>query len=37
MAWRLGIRDLLGELMNEGAVITGFVRSGWYVVERELQ
>jgi predicted GNAT superfamily acetyltransferase len=37
MAWRLAIRDLLGELMNEGAVITGFVRSGWYIVEREVQ
>jgi predicted GNAT superfamily acetyltransferase len=37
MAWRLGIRDMLGGLMNQGAVITGFVRSGWYVVERRVQ
>lgn len=34
MDWRLGIRDVLGGLISEGAVITGFVRSGWYVVER---
>jgi predicted GNAT superfamily acetyltransferase len=34
MAWRLSIRDVLGGLIDEGAAITGFVRSGWYVVER---
>jgi predicted GNAT superfamily acetyltransferase len=35
LAWRRGIRDVLGGLLGDGAVITGFVRSGWYVVERD--
>jgi hypothetical protein len=25
---------VLGGLLGDGAVITGFARSGWYVVER---
>jgi predicted GNAT superfamily acetyltransferase len=33
-AWRHGVREVLGGLLGDGAVITGFARSGWYVVER---
>jgi predicted GNAT superfamily acetyltransferase len=36
-AWRQGVREVLGGLMRDGAVITGFARSGWYVVERAVQ
>lgn len=32
--WRLAVRDVLGGLMAGGARVTGFARSGWYVVER---
>lgn len=32
--WRLAVRDVLGELLEEGARVTGFSRSGHYVVER---
>ncbi|SEQ17136.1 MULTISPECIES: GNAT family N-acetyltransferase [Lentzea] len=32
--WRHAVRDVLGGLLAEGARITGFDRSGWYVVER---
>lgn len=33
--WRLALRDALGELMAEGARVTGFDRAGWYVVDRQ--
>jgi predicted GNAT superfamily acetyltransferase len=32
--WRLAMREVLGELMAEGARPTGFDRAGWYVVTR---
>ncbi|WP_205856966.1 GNAT family N-acetyltransferase [Phytoactinopolyspora endophytica] len=32
--WRLALRDVLGELIDDGASVTGFSRSGWYTVER---
>jgi predicted GNAT superfamily acetyltransferase len=32
--WRHAVRDVLGGLLAEGARVTGFDRSGWYVVER---
>ncbi|MEV0431028.1 GNAT family N-acetyltransferase [Micromonospora sp. NPDC050495] len=32
-AWRRAVREALGGLMTEGAVV-GFARSGWYVVDR---
>lgn len=34
LAWRLAVREVLGGLLTEGAVITGFARTGWYVVDR---
>jgi predicted GNAT superfamily acetyltransferase len=34
--WRTTVRDVLSELLAGGARITGFDRSGWYVVRREL-
>lgn len=34
LAWRRGVRDVLGGLLGEGATITGFDRAGWYVVQR---
>ena len=33
-AWRLAVRDVLAPLMASGARVTGFDRSGWYVVRR---
>lgn len=33
--WRAALRDALGGLLDDGARITGFDRSGWYIVERE--
>ena len=36
-AWRQGVREVLRGLMGDGAAITGFARSGWYVVERGVQ
>ncbi|HUQ61450.1 GNAT family N-acetyltransferase [Lentzea sp.] len=33
--WRYAVRDVLGGLLAAGARITGFDRSGWYVVEKE--
>lgn len=33
-AWRRAVRRTLGGLLAEGATVTGFARSGWYVVER---
>ncbi|MEF9915433.1 GNAT family N-acetyltransferase [Streptomyces sp. P5-A9] len=32
--WRSALREVLGTLMAEGARVTGFDRSGWYVVRR---
>jgi predicted GNAT superfamily acetyltransferase len=32
--WRLAVRDSLGALLAGGARVTGFDRSGWYVVRR---
>lgn len=34
-AWRLALREVLGELMAEGARVVGFDRAGWYVVSKE--
>ena len=31
-AWRTALRDVLSPLLNGGARVTGFDRSGWYVV-----
>jgi hypothetical protein len=28
------VRDVLGGLLADGAAISGFARSGWYVVDR---
>jgi predicted GNAT superfamily acetyltransferase len=38
-AWRTALREVLAPLMSGGARITGFDRSGWYVVaaEREMR
>lgn len=30
--WRVAVRDVLGALLGDGARVTGFDRSGWYVV-----
>jgi predicted GNAT superfamily acetyltransferase len=32
--WRSAVRDVLGGLMADGGQVTGFDRSGWYVVRR---
>ncbi|WP_274556247.1 GNAT family N-acetyltransferase [Streptomyces spiramyceticus] len=32
--WRSAVREVLGGLMSEGRAVTGFVRDGWYVIER---
>lgn len=32
--WRRCVRDALGTLMPQGASVIGFVRDGWYVLER---
>ncbi|SDJ04343.1 Predicted acetyltransferase, GNAT superfamily [Lentzea albidocapillata subsp. violacea] len=32
--WRHAVREVLGGLLASGARVTGFDRSGWYVVER---
>ena len=34
-AWRAALRDVLSPLLTEGAQVTGFDRSGWYVVSME--
>ncbi len=34
LAWRHAVREVLGGLIDEGAVVTGFARAGWYVLER---
>jgi predicted GNAT superfamily acetyltransferase len=33
--WRRALRHVLGGLMADGGQITGFDRSGWYVVQRD--
>lgn len=35
--WRHAVRDVLGGLMADGARVTGFTRSGSYVVERTVR
>jgi predicted GNAT superfamily acetyltransferase len=35
MRWRVAVRDTLTTLISRGAHITGFDRTGWYVVEDE--
>ena len=35
IAWRHALRDVLGGLLADGAVVTGFARPGWYVVQRD--
>jgi predicted GNAT superfamily acetyltransferase len=32
--WRRAVRDVLTGLMSDGGQVTGFDRSGWYVVQR---
>ena len=32
--WRLAVRDVLGGLVAAEALVTGFSRSGWYLVEK---
>ncbi|MGI5500321.1 GNAT family N-acetyltransferase [Lentzea sp. CA-135723] len=32
--WRHAVREVLGGLLAEGARVTGFDKTGWYVVER---
>jgi predicted GNAT superfamily acetyltransferase len=32
--WRRAVREVLGGLMADGGQVTGFDRSGWYVVQR---
>lgn len=32
--WRTALRDVLGELLAEGARVRGFDRAGWYIVDR---
>lgn len=34
LAWRHEVRDVLGGLLGEGAVVTGFAPPSWYVVQR---
>lgn len=34
MSWRVALRDTLGAALSEGYRVTGFARSGWYVLER---
>ncbi|MGN7977231.1 GNAT family N-acetyltransferase [Microbacterium sp. 22195] len=33
-AWRLAIRRTLGALLADGAVVRGFDRTGWYILDR---
>lgn len=33
-AWRLAVRETLGALLQDGAHVSGFDRTGWYVVRR---
>ncbi|HET6738484.1 MAG TPA: GNAT family N-acetyltransferase [Kribbella sp.] len=32
-AWRVALREVLGGLLADGAVVTGFDRAGWYVLD----
>ncbi|NEE02760.1 GNAT family N-acetyltransferase [Phytoactinopolyspora halotolerans] len=32
--WRFALRDVLGELLDDDAQVTGFSRAGWYAVHR---
>jgi predicted GNAT superfamily acetyltransferase len=34
LQWRHALRDTLGAAMRDGFVVTGFTRSGWYVLSR---
>jgi predicted GNAT superfamily acetyltransferase len=34
MRWRHALRETLGDAMREGFVVSGFTRSGWYVLDR---
>jgi predicted GNAT superfamily acetyltransferase len=33
--WRHAVRQVLGGLMSDGAVVAGFDRSGWYALQRK--
>jgi predicted GNAT superfamily acetyltransferase len=33
--WRMAVRDVLGTLLAEGAHVTGYDKSGWYLVSRK--
>ncbi|MET0133891.1 MAG: GNAT family N-acetyltransferase [Kibdelosporangium sp.] len=33
--WRVAVRDVLGALLADGARVSGFDKSGWYIVTRE--
>jgi predicted GNAT superfamily acetyltransferase len=33
-AWRSALRETLGKALDDGYRVTGFTRSGWYVLER---
>jgi predicted GNAT superfamily acetyltransferase len=33
--WRTAVRAVLGTLLDEGAYVTGYDRSGWYLVSRK--
>lgn len=35
--WRVAVRESLGALIADGAQVTGFDRSGWYIVRREAE
>jgi predicted GNAT superfamily acetyltransferase len=32
--WRMAVRQVLGGLLDSGCAVTGFDRSGWYVLQR---
>jgi predicted GNAT superfamily acetyltransferase len=33
--WRTAVREVLGTLLAEGAYVTGYDRTGWYLVSRK--
>ncbi|MFD6697808.1 MULTISPECIES: GNAT family N-acetyltransferase [unclassified Microbacterium] len=33
--WRLALRDVMGELLADGATVRGFDRTGWYIIDRQ--
>jgi predicted GNAT superfamily acetyltransferase len=35
LEWRHALRDTLGAAMSDGFAVSGFTRSGWYVLERD--